>query len=307
MSKKTVNPLEGFGEREEINSIFSELKRKIINMFDIMTEYQLDSNSRSIILDTLDYYYSKRTIHQVGKEERSSLIGMKDKDKYPTMSMYLQDFINYRTEIKYENNIDRLNSIKSLESELKAALTSYGDQVNKPTNIFPTDKRQIFYNFGSMRHERSKLYVQFINTFSYIMSETKPGDLVVFHGLNRISQKVFDMVSEVIERKSESGVRFIYAFDNVSAMEKENSNKVDCSIFGMKGKMYHDLHSDSDWTIMGSLLEEEVPKFQEALSAKVSLSQQTIKTMQIGGKNPSVLIHRGVDEINDFVVPDVLI
>lgn len=307
MSKKTVNPLEGFGERAEIKSIFAELKRKIINMFDVMTEYKLDSNSRSIILDTLDEFYHKRSLHQVGKEERSAIIGVKDKVKYPNMSTYLQDFINLATKVAKAKNLNRLNSVQNLQSELREALTSYGDQVNKPTNIFPTDKQQVFYNFGNMRHERSKLYVQFMNTFSYIMSETKPGDLVVFHGLNRISQKVFDMVSEVIERKAESGVRFIYAFDNVAAMEHKDSNKIDCSIFGMKGKMYHDLHSDSDWTIMGSLLKEEVPKFQDALSAKVNLSQQTIETMQIGGKTPSVLIHRGVDEINDFVVPDVLI
>lgn len=307
MSKKTVNPLEGFGEREEVKSIFSELKRKIINIFDVMTEYQLDPNSRSIILDTLDEFYHKRSLHQVGKEERSGIIGIKDKEAYPKMSTYLQDFVNAATRIANANNISRLNSIENLQSELREALTSYGDQVNKGTNIFPTDKQQIFYNFGSMRYERPKLYVQFLNSFSYIMSETKRGDLVVFHGLDRISQKVFDMVSDVIDRKSESGVRFIYAFDNVSAMEKKDSNMIDCSIFGMKGKMYHDLHTDSDWTIMGSLLEEEVPKFQEALSAKVSLSQQTIKTMQIGGKNPSVLIHRGIDEINDFVIPDVII
>lgn len=308
MSEQTVNLLEGFGEQKDAVKVFQRLKNKVYDVFDILSHFELskDKNSRPIILDTLNAFYesSQLWVEEASKNPGlAGILNVKDQSKYPTAPMFLNEFTNLETEVLKQGREGRADSVGNLKSQLENALTTYGKQVNRATNIKKSNTQQVFYNFGKMKDDKILQAVQLINTLEFILHQTEPDDFVVIHGMDGLLDRVTEMLSETINFYFEKGRRFIFAFDQISGIE--TTNGMTASVFSQKGRLFRELHSETDWTMFGQLLPEEIEPFVKSMN--VSFSNLTLSTMQAGSRNARVLVHRANDDVNDFVNLDVLI
>ena len=123
------------------------------------------------------------------------------------------------------------------------------------------------------------------------------GDVICVHGSDRIYVKVFLMILERINNSIKKGIRWVFAFDTVTAQKTSNMQMLD--MFEMKKcGFYQDLDSEIDWCVIGTCLPEEIEKFEQALNTPLS---EIIKASMKTKTSSTVLVHRRAGHINNFV------
>ncbi|GAJ20128.1 unnamed protein product, partial [marine sediment metagenome] len=87
---------------------------------------------------------------------------------------------------------------KLLKDVLEIALNSYRAIFNRHTSLpDPKDiqKMQVYYDLSRLMNQPDMLEAQFLNAFDYISQATKKGDIIMIHGVNRLSLETLDILS----------------------------------------------------------------------------------------------------------------
>ena len=104
------------------------------------------------------------------------------------------------------------------------------------------------------------------------------------------------MAYDTIKAAEDHGIRFIFTFDSLSS-PTENAGKLN-DMFTMQETYYKDLDTDVDWSFIGRALPREMTLVQHALNK--DLGPAITDMMQRKTKN-QVLVHRHVDQVNNFI------
>lgn len=306
MTKLTINPLQGFGECNEIQQVYERLIQKIADIFDILLDFNLETADKAIILDAIERFYFEQSLWSpevLDYPKRARIIKVKRPDLYPTLNLFINTFTNLVTVALKDKRELKADRIDTLQSILRQALTTYQNILGKTTSIdFDLAAyKQIYYTFNNVDSLAIK-QVQFLNIFDFVRYISKPGDTIIIHGMDQLYQKTTDMAYNAIENAKKKGLTLLYSFDTVTAPSQKLGKMTD--MFSMKELYYHDLNTDVDWSIVGNCSVDDVDKFEKVL--RMSVGAQ-IRNQMMERSYSQVLIHRDKGHIDNFTSLDFII
>lgn len=308
VAQTTINPLQGFGDIQDVVAIFSRLTDKIANIFSILTNLSLDEDQRAIILKAVEAFYLKQSKWTPDADKypgRTQIVNIVRPESYPTLGMFITEFTTMAKKAANEKRELKADRIDTLQSIMDQAMTAYRGVLNRPTSIKPSDAYQTYYDFNDIDSSRMK-QVQYLNLLPYIIHEADEGDVIVIHGTDQIWSRVLEMSRETIQAAENKKIRFIFGFDTVLSTEipgKEQLKNAD--MFDMHRSFYNDLDTDIDWSIVGRCVDDiEVDAYETAMARSLSA---TIRSEMKRKSNSQALIHRARGDINSFTILKVLI
>ena len=306
MTKLTINPLQGFGEYNEIQQVYERLIQKIADIFDILLDFNLETADKAIILDAIERFYFEQSLWSpevLDYPKRARIIKVKRPDLYPTLNLFINTFTNLVTVALKDKRELKADRIDTLQSILRQALTTYQNILGKTTSIdFDLAAyKQIYYTFNNVDSLAIK-QVQFLNIFDFVRYISKPGDTIIIHGMDQLYQETTDMAYNAIENAKKKGLTLLYSFDTVTAPKQKLGKMTD--MFSMKELYYHDLNTDVDWSIVGNCSVDDVDKFEKVL--RMSVGSQ-IRNQMMERSYSQVLIHRDKGHIDNFTSLDFII
>lgn len=310
VSKLTINPLEGFGKKEdssnpsELNAVYSNLIEKNTNIFSILKNFNLSDADRATITAALRQFYFDEGLwnNDVDKyPSRVRIMNIENPNTYPTLVSFINQFSNMRIKAMKESRENKADMVDTLQEILQNALSNYTNILARPTSVTESNSRQVYYRFDNLPSKIVK-QVQFLNLLDYIINTCDRGDLIVIHGFDSIYSKVSIMAYPHLKRALDKGIKILYTFDvNVGTsdgMEKLND------MYDMQHTYYKDLDSDIDWIFTGKLLPEEVDKFEKVLNSTLSA---TIRRDLMDKTDGMALVHRYEEDVNNFIRLDFLL
>ena len=294
----TINPLQGFGPVEDAVRIYSSLREKNENIFNILMNFELTQSQKALVLEALSSFYQDRgywSAEAAKKPKLSRITDIKDPETYETLIAFLNFFDTLSKRYLNDGYEAKATDVDTLKSVLESSLDEYTNVLAQTTTIKESKSMQVYYDFSKIESLKLK-HLQLVNIIDYIINDADKDDVVILHGFDTILSKVSDMIIENIQNAQSKGVRFLFCFDSVESRETANGKLND--IFEMKTKYYKDLDTDMDWTIVGRLLPEELPKFKDALNQQLG---RTVENCLLHKAQDLALLHRSYGAVNDFV------
>lgn len=294
----TVNPLQGFGDIEDRVNIFARLKQKIVNIFDILSDFDLNGNEKAEVLEAVDKFYYNQGLWSASAEKyahESLIVGITDNNEYPTMSRLLSEFTSMSTYAMKQARENRADRLDRLYSTLSENMTTYMGVLGRPTSITPTNAPEVYYDFSRIESLKMK-QVQLVNMLDYIIYTAKPNDVIVIHGFDQILSVVAGMLLDTIKAAQKKGIRFIFTFDSIRSPESNNGKYND--MFEIQKSYYTDLDTDVDWSFIGKVMPDELPLIESALNQELGA---TISSQLLSKQTHQVLVHRKIGRVNNFV------
>lgn len=296
--KTTVNPLQGFGDIEDRVNIFGRLKQKIVNIFDILSDFELNGNERAEVLEAVDKFYYNQGLWSASAEEfpeESLIVNITDEDEYPTMSMLLSEFQTMSKAAIRDSRENRTDRLDRLYSTLNENMTTYMGILGRTTSIKPSNAPEVYYDFGRIESLKLK-QVQLVNLLDYIIHTAEKNDVVIIHGFDQILSKVALMLLDTIKAAQKRGIRFIFTFDSIKSPESASGKYND--MFEIQKSYYTDLDTDVDWSFIGKSMPDEIPLIEKALNQELGA---TISSQLQSKQSHQVLVHRKIGRVNNFI------
>jgi hypothetical protein len=305
VSKVTLNPMQGFGDIDKVVEVYDRLVNKIVNIFNIQLDLQLNKEEKSNILQAINAFYTKQGYWNTNADRSphlTQIVNINKPETYATMGTLLNSFTTLASAAIMSGGREaKADRLETLESSLMQALTTYTSVLGRPTSITHTDAPQVYYSFNNIESTKLK-QIQYINLIEYVLYTAAPGDVVVIHGLDTILKEVSEMTLDAVNAAIKKGVRFIYAFDAIESATIKLGKLTD--MFTMQGLFYSDLDADIDWSFTGQIMPAELEKFKAALNTNLGYAIE--RRVQSKTKD-QFLIHRNNGSVNNFVLLDTLI
>lgn len=286
LSRGGLNPLEMFGTLDEVVDIYNTNLNKIVQMFHLMSERALSVSQRTMLRKALNQFYMSRNLWTKDAEEnpRNTRIVNVRHETVPLMGQFVQDLTNVLSRANMMESADDQRDAKLLKDVLEISLQSYRAIFNRHTTLpDPKDikKMQIYYDLSRLMNQPDMLEAQFLNAFDYISQATSKDDIIMIHGVNRLSLETLDILHGRIENAKRRGARMVYLFDNIgSGTTKSKVERAD--IFNTDGLLYQNLDNDFDYTILGAMSMSDLEQYQKKVKQK--LTQNLKETLTASGQ-----------------------
>lgn len=298
VSKMTINPLQGFGDIKDVIAIHARLVNKIVNIFDILRDFKLSEGDRAAILAVVKSFYFNQNYWRSDADKNPQLtriVNITHPETYATLVDLLNSFTTLGKQAANQNRELKADRFDTLQAILEQSLSSFVSILGRTTSIKETNAAQVYYQFNNIQSKQIK-QIQFINILDYIIYTAKPGDVIIVHGFDQVNHHVADMAYASIKAAEDRGIRFIFTFDSLQS-PTENAGKLN-DMFQMQETYYKDLDTDVDWSFIGRAMPAEMKLIRKALNQ--DLGSAITDMMQRKSKN-QVLVHRHVDQVNNFI------
>lgn len=289
MTSGDINLLELFGNDVDELTIFPAHLNKIVLMAE--QAYASTDEDRSIIQGTLrdvitKFYVDKGLWAYDAQNNRDSLrlVGLAH-DEYPK----LPEFVAY-LQMEYTamsnrraRDDEQLHAYNVLRTVFKDMLDNNGDLFNTTTSSI-VDRAatgyRVIYDFSSlMRRGQGVAMAQFINALGFAVGTLSKGDVVVLHGVDKISDSVKSYVENQFNTLTENDVRLVYIYGDVASMVKDKKfNKFD----------------QADYTIMGNMTKTVIDEYEESIKQAVP---NTLKQLLDTRDSQQYYLRRNVDNV----------
>lgn len=310
LSKGGLNPLEMFGEQENVISIYNSNIRKIAEMFYLQSNRKLSETEKNLLISLLnDYYINQKLWHRQAKDfpERLRVIGMAH-DQYGTLGDFINGLNNAITSAKKSGTETEINELKNIYNVLKNSLDSHSQIFNNITTLSTETCNQNkflqhYYDLSGLRTEPNIMEAQFLNTFDFSTQSAKPNDIIMIHGMDKLSIETIELITHKLDILSEKGVRLAYLFDTISSGENEKKVTT-ANIFNTDGILYNNFEGEFDYTIIGSLTKKELEIYEKKIHQKLT---DDLKEYLTSGEIYQYQIRRKVDNTSNLIYGDFII
>lgn len=259
-----INMLEMFGEETDELGIFpAHLEKLSLMVEELLDVPDIDRTAARGALNeilTLFYVDKKMWVRNAGKNRDELRLVNLDHTEVPR----LQDLVSYfdtaykstiATVARDENMLRAYNALRLLFTNL---LDNNGSLFNTHTSDAIDgvhDARRVIYDFsGLLRRGRGVAMAQLVNTIGFAVDSLGLGDVVIIHGTEHVADSVKAYITQQLEYMSKRGGRVAYLYNDVDKMLGDSEfNKFDAA----------------DWTILGTMRESTVAKYQEKLSQDI--------------------------------------
>lgn len=264
MNTGDVNMFEMFGKFEDELSIFATQMQKLILMAE--QAYETTEQDRSIIRGSLEdiatkFYIDNRMWYENAKErqDRLRIVNIPHRE-VPKLEM----FVSY-LDTEYKKSIssdtrdnEKVHALAVLSATFKNLLSSNGDLFNCITNdaIDGTiTGRRVIYDFSQLsRRGEGIAMAQLVNIIGFACGNLGNGDTIIFHGADRIANRVKQYIMDQLDALYHKGGRAVFLYNNIDKM------------FNDKAFSHFD---KADYTILGTMTKNQVVDYQKALGQTI--------------------------------------
>lgn len=289
LSKGHLNPIEMFGDRERdkenITQIFNMNISKLRHMFNLISGRTIKERQKTMLEEALmSFYISKGMWHKNPEKYPNAvrIFGLKP-ETVPKMGAFTSELTSLvlenakNKEYKLESDI---SDARHLQSVMKTALSRYRSIINTQTTLpdpKAIDKLQMYYHLNKLENDPEMLEAQFLNIFNYVMTACEKGDVIMFHGLDRISIETLNIIRNRMNTASRQGIKQVYLFDTIGGSDYKNEVEY-ANVFNTEGILYQSLDVDFGYTIFGAMNLKDLERYQEKVKQKLTNDLKAILT-----------------------------
>lgn len=285
-----VNLFEMFGDKKDASAIFSRQIEKIKLMVQEAQGIHEKTSARLIVESQLarileNFYVDQRMWHKDANNnlDKLRIVGL-DHKVVPTLKLFVAYLMKEEKATKNENDIQRLEAIRVLLGLFNEMLTAYGDLFNNTTSPVidsTVGAQRVIYDLSNIFLRSSGIATaQLVNIFGYATQSLKKGDVVILHGVDRItSEGVKKYLLEQARLLKDRGGRIVYVYDNIGTML---SDKAFCEF------------DKADYTVFGTMTESELLEYQKRLGQAVPADLAHMITLKVPGL---CYIRRGIENV----------
>lgn len=298
VSRLSINPLQGFGHIDQVQQIYSRLVQKIVNIFKILMNFELDSTQEAAILGAVNQFYYNQRLWSTNADKSphsTRIVNISKPETYPTMGLLLNEFSSLAKQAAVNNRENKADNLDALEMILRQTLSTYMSVLGRTTTIQESSKPQVYYNFKNIDSLQMR-QVQLLNILEFIIYTAKPKDVIVIHGYDNILATVALMMEDTIKAAQNNGIRFIFAFDSIVGSTGSAGKMND--VFELQPTLYKDLDNDADWSFIGKVVPSELEMIKTALNQELG---PTVEALLVNKAPNQVLVHRHFDQANNFI------
>ena len=273
-----LNPFQMFGDIKQkdnksyITNIFDSNKQKLYQITYLASGRRL-RNEREDLISLIEKFYTDAKIWNRNYPERSRVIGIKHPETVKTFGDFIRVLNTNQMRVKDDHNAteQEKNSAKKLYQTVQSALETHSQLFNTITtlpNHKNEEKLQWYYDVSSISNPDIR-EAQFINAFDYCTYTAAPNDIVMIHGMDKISVETLKVLKSSLERLSDKGVRLAYLFDTIGSGEaRDEVQKVD--IFNTDGILYQDFEQQFDYTILGTMSQKDLMQYEDKVRERLN-------------------------------------
>jgi len=276
LSEGNLNPIEMFGdiERDEDKKvqIFNTNLLKIVQMFNLMSGREMKSKQKAMTEDSLvTFYKQKRMWTDIPEKYPNELkiYGLKS-ETVPKMS----DFTTQLTDILVNEKLNRKHSIEDeirdaehLQKVMNNILKKYHAIINTITTLpdpKTIDKTQIYYDLSGLSEDSKIMEAQYLNTLHYILSVAEAQDVIMIHGLDKMSVETLSVLKNSLKRAIDRDVKIVYLFDTIGGKEEKNDVEY-ANLFNTDGILYQDINADFGFKTLGTMNLKDMELYREKI------------------------------------------
>ncbi|MEC5376813.1 hypothetical protein VWJ19_00260 [Staphylococcus hominis] len=271
LSKGGLNPFHPFGNenaslQDKIN-IFNNLKEKLYQIMYLVSHRKLEA-AREDLMDMIEQFYIDARMWDSdpeNHEKRLKMVGIHHSETVKTFGDFIRVLNNFQKSVRENPSATEKekNNARELHQTVKSALTSYGHLFNATTTL-PTrkdeSKLQWYYDVSNIANSDIR-EAQFINTFDYCTFTAAPNDIVMIHGLDKVSVETLQLIKPSMDRLSERGVRLAYLFDTIGSGDAQQVVPF-ANMYNTDGILYQDFEQQFDYTILGTMSKSELVQYE---------------------------------------------
>ena len=260
MNTGDVNMFEMFGDAKDELSIFAGQMQKLILMAE--QAYETTESDRSIIRGSLEeiaekFYIDQRMWYENAKANRHKVrvVGI-DHKQVPKLEMFVSYLDTEHTKCLAADVKDgeRAHALGILKATFHNLLSANGDLFNTTTNpaIDGAKRgRRVIYDFSSLRRRGEGVAMaQLVNVIGFAVGNLGEGDTVIFHGADKIANRVKQYIIDQLDQLYDKGGRAVFLYNNMDRM------------LGDKQFSHFD---KADYTIFGTMTPTQVQSYQKSL------------------------------------------
>lgn len=306
LSKGGLNPIQTFGDvnstDEQITNIYNNAKEKLFQITYLMSGRTL-KKEKNDLMSNIDYFYTDRKIWVPGHPKRSKIVGVTHPETINTYGDFIRTLNTNKKKAKLDETSTEAerDSSKNLYQTVENALTTYDSLFNTITtlpNHKDESKLQWYYDVSNIQNPDIR-EAQFINAFDYCTFTAAPNDIVMIHGLDKVSVETLQLLKDNLDRLSDRGVRLAYLYDNIGSGEaKEAVPKA--NIFNTDGVLYQDFEQQFDYTIIGTMSKREIEEYERKVRQHIN---PELKAALIRDSKYQFQIRRTVDLTSNILNP----
>lgn len=289
MNQGDVNMFEMFGKREDQLSIFPGQMQKLILMAE--QAFETNANDRAIIRGSLEeiatrYYVDNKMWYENAQEhlDRLRVVGIPH-DEVPKLEMftaYLDKEYKAMSNMTARDD-EKLHALSVLRVTFKNMLSNNGDLFNTITksnidNVAAS--RRVIYDFSKlMMRGEGVAMAQLVNIIAFAVGILEDGDVVVFHGMDRVADSVKAYIGTQLAKLYDHGGRAVFLYNTVESMLADQEfTKFD----------------RADYCIYGNMSATVCEMYQKAMNMKIPGDLARLITTKSEG---AAYIRRGFDNV----------
>lgn len=292
LSKGHLNPIEMFGDKERDKDnkvqIFNTNLNKIKHMFKLMSGRNIEGKQQTMLEEALVTFYKQKRMWTDNPEKYPNelrIYGLKS-ETVPKMGAFttqLTDLVLKNVSDKNDYKIpDEIRDAKHLQTVMKNTLSRYRSIVNTITTLpdpKSIDELQMYYDLSRLSNDSEMMEAQFLNIFSYVMTACEKGDVIMFHGLDKITTETLSVIKGRIDTATRQGIKLVYLFDTIGGSTHDKVGNIEfANLFNTEGLLYQSLDVDFGYTVLGAMTMKDLEQYQVKVKQKLTKRLQSIMT-----------------------------
>lgn len=266
MNKGDLNMFEFFGSVDEELSLFPMQLQKIALI--VLEISDISDNEKTIIINNLSnvlttFYTEQRMWYKDAKNNRDKLrlVGLPH-NQYPKLAefvMYLETAYKAAVNAPGGRDARQIEALHTLQMTISNLLQNNGDLFNTTTTK-RFDKvgfaPRTLYDFRKLRlRGKGVAMAQFVNVLFSAIRTLGNGDMIVFHGVELLDERMRKYVTDCLSSFYQRGGKVIFSYNNIqSALNDKDFNHLD----------------SADYTVAGRMTPALVTKYEQAISEELS-------------------------------------
>lgn len=323
MSFGGLNPIEGFGLNKDAANIYERKIDYLAQMLYLLSHRSMNEGTKTEIRKALRGFYESngywdKDASEEGQGYLNRFINLADHSKIGTLGDFAKKITNLvsrtsKIEGATENQKDEVRkAFNTLDEALESRPLLFNRHSKLPNRVDKA-KLQHYFDLSSLSENLDQLESQILVVLPYILANAKHNDIVMLHGMDKISIETWEFVNPSIETAKKRGVRFVYIFDTIGAeaVKDDTKGKEDfprLDVFNARGILYSNLESDFDYQILGMMNREEIERYSNLIVSEGSLPPGFESLIGGGGQNStSYQVRRPADFASNVITADFII
>lgn len=267
LSKGGLNPFQMFGDISNVHNIFNNNLEKLYQITYLASGRTLATAKNDLTEMLREFYIDAKVWHRDAEEhpERTKVVGITRPETVKTYGDFIRVLRRKMDAVREDPNSTEKekDNAKELYQTVEGILNTYEHLFNRTTTLpvhKDDNKLQWYYDVSHIENPDIR-EAQFINAFDYCTYSASENDIVMIHGMDKLSVETLQLLQDNLDRLSEKGVRLSYLFDTIGSGEtRQKVPRAD--VFNTDGILYQDFEQQFDYTILGTMSTRELASYE---------------------------------------------